>query len=52
MVDDETYLSLDNLIDIMAADYEYNAVHSQSSMIEHEYWAWMTKEEQYFALMV
>lgn len=52
MVDDETYLSLDNLIDRMAADYGYDAVHSQSNMIEHEYWAWMTKEEQYFALMV
>lgn len=52
MVDDEVYLSLDNLIDTMAADYGYNAVHSQVNMVEHEYWAWMTKEEQYFALMV
>lgn len=52
MVDDEIYLSLDNLMDIMAADYGYNAVHSQAQMIDHEYWAWMSQEEQYFALMV
>jgi len=52
MVDDEKYLSLDNLVDAMASDYGYNTVHSQFAMIEHEYWAWMAKEEQYFALMV
>lgn len=52
MVDDGIYLSLDNLIDIMAKDYGYNAVHAQSNMIEHEYWAWMSQEEQYFSFMI
>lgn len=51
MVDDEIFPSLDNLVDVMTKDYDRDAVHSQSAMIEHEYWAWMSQEEQYFAFV-
>ncbi len=50
MVDEGTGLSLMALKDAMLRDYPSETVLDQWDMIEHEYWAWMTREEQYFAL--
>jgi hypothetical protein len=52
LVDEGVDLTLHALKDAMLRDYPAEAIWDQWDMIEHEYWAWMTREEQYFALIV
>ena len=50
LVDEGSGISMRNLQDAMLRDYPAESVLEQWDMVEHEYWAWMTREEQYFAL--
>jgi hypothetical protein len=52
MVDDGVPLTLQALENTMKQDYPYEAIQGQWAMIEREYWAWMTREDHYFALTV